>query len=969
MTQTIHWTLTDLHCLSLGMKVGFWVSPDHTNGPIDPGYCPPEQLDLSLISAKLRLIGQQDPPVLVCHGASLKRRLSLQHAPFLDILELFAFLYPTQSALPTIAGLCHSLHFKLARTASEEAAILPDLVSYILSQVNQAARYRTLSTDIPPIALTMAQAGWQWGPFLLDILQQHYHPTDFATGHRALQSWHFLPEWTEHGPEPPPGQEEISPRDARARLHYLRGAGAEQRRAQEEYAETASIAFTPRNMQDQPHLILAEAGTGIGKTLGYLAPASLWADKNAAAVWISTYTRHLQHQIDQETERLFETITEKAGHVVIRKGRENYLCLLNFEEAVYLASGQFNFAASTALENPVIAMGLMSRWVRQTRDGDMTGGDYPSWLTDLLGPGRSISLSDQRGECIYTACSHYHRCFIERSIRQARRAKLVIANHALVLSQAAQRDQEGHKESDIQLPSRYVFDEAHHLFEAADSNFSAHLSGQETLEFRHWLVGPEESPTHRTRSRARGLKRRLEDLLSEDPAARRLIDQALSAAQDLTHQGWVMRLQDRLPLGACEIFLDAITEQVFARSLTADTPYGIEAPLHPPLTYLVQAGLTLANILTDIYHPLQKLVDHFRYRLDVEAAELDSQTRQRLAAMSDMIDRRALIPLAAWKSMLDHLVNPQKQEDIPHHQRHLDWLSIDRSEGRLQDIGLHRHWVDPTFPLAKTLQHAAHGILMTSATLTDGSGNSEMDWFFARLVTGADHFQGPLTQAEFESPFDYPTQTEILIVHDLDRNRLSDIAGAYQALFQTAGGGALGVFTAISRLRAVYQKIAPSLEQYGLKLLAQHVDTLDTTTLVNIFRQETNSCLLGTDAVRDGINVPGPSLRLLVYERLPWPRPHLLHKARRDAFGGRRYDDYLTRQKLRQAFGRLVRHAQDRGIFVILENRFPSRLKGAFPANVPIIHCDLQTALARIQKFDFESSPPISPKTSPKLYL
>ena len=86
-------------------------------------------------------------------------------------------------------------------------------------------------------------------------------------------------------------------------------------------------------IRHQRHLIV-EAGTGVGKTLGYLAPASLWAEKNEAPVWISTYTRNLQHQIDDELDRLFPNPAVKANRVVVRKGRENYLCLLNFEEAV-----------------------------------------------------------------------------------------------------------------------------------------------------------------------------------------------------------------------------------------------------------------------------------------------------------------------------------------------------------------------------------------------------------------------------------------------------------------------------------------------------------------------------------------------------------------------------------------------------------------------------------------------------------
>src|SRR3546814_10144545 len=84
-----------------------------------------------------------------------------------------------------------------------------------------------------------------------------------------------------------------------------------------------------------------------------------------------------------------------------------------------------------------IAIGLMARWTAATRDGDMTGGDFPGWLADLVGRGRSLGLADRRGECIYSACPHYGRCFLERSVRRARRADLVIANHDLVTVPAA----------------------------------------------------------------------------------------------------------------------------------------------------------------------------------------------------------------------------------------------------------------------------------------------------------------------------------------------------------------------------------------------------------------------------------------------------------------------------------------------------------------------------------------------------
>jgi len=129
------------------------------------------------------------------------------------------------------------------------------------------------------------------------------------------------------------------------------------------------------------------------------------------------------------------------------------------------------------------------------------------------------------------------------------------------------------------------------------------------------------------------------------------------------------------------------------------------------------------------------------------------------------------------------------------------------------------------------------------------------------------------------------------------------------------------------------------------------VDGMDTGTLVDIFRAEPDSCLLGTDAVRDGVDVPGRALRLIVFDRVPWPRPDIVHKARKAAFGGSAYDDMLTRLKLKQAFGRLVRKDGDEGVFVMLDAMTPSRLLSAFPDGVPITRVGLAEAIAATRDF------------------
>src|ERR1700739_1219679 len=187
-------------------------------------------------------------------------------------------------------------------------------------------------------------------------------------------------------------------------------------------------------------------------------------------------------------------------------------------------------------------MGLPARWVRATRDGDMTGGDFPAWLPGLfaVGPAAQASpgnLVDRRGECVHAACPHSKICFIEKTIRASRRADLVIANHALVLSQAAfdgARAARGLK-TDVETTAlkRIVFDEGHHLFDAADAAFSAALSGAEAAELGRWIRGPEGRGR-----RGRGLETRLAEVLEGHDEAREALTQVTRAASTLPGEGW-----------------------------------------------------------------------------------------------------------------------------------------------------------------------------------------------------------------------------------------------------------------------------------------------------------------------------------------------------------------------------------------------------------------------------------------------
>lgn len=856
---------------------------------------------------------------LVCNVPVVTRRLAADLSRCFDVLELFAFVRPAEFCLPLPLGLAEALNMApIGDSHEDEALVLINSATILLSEL-QADHYE-YPEGATTIGYSMTEAGWRWGHLVMGALRS----VDKLDGY---QVWNHLSEWEEKAPPPPPGQDNVSSEEAKKRLGELLGLDAEKREGQIFYTESASRAFD-MPQDEEPSLVLSEAGTGIGKTLGYIAPSSLWAEKNGGTVWLSTYTKNLQRQLDQEMDRLYPDSNIKKQKVVVRKGRENYLCLLNLQEI----SGQ------AAKSQGKILLGLVNRWVRYSRDGDMIGGDFPAWLGETFGVGRLSQLTDRRGECVYAACSHYKKCFIEKAQRKAKYANLVIANHALVMVQSATR------QGEADLPNRYVFDEGHHLFDAADNVFSSHLTGQEGLELRRWIRGAEIK-----NRRGKGLKGRLDDLVADEEEAGQFMTRVYGAAICLPADGWHARISEGNPVGPAERFLWLIRAHIYSVSSGRDEFHSIETYTTNPSDELVAAAQSLRIALDDLIGPLKRLSALLLKKLDMEADELDSATRNRLESISRSISRRTEILSDGWAPMLGAFL-----DDLPADDNFVDWFELSRKSGREMDVGMYRHWIDPSVPFANIVLKPSHGALITSATLRDklsDNQNPDIEWNSAEIRTGAAHFINPPTRNSFKSPFDYEKQARVYIVNDLNIRSIDQLSSAYRELFIASNGGALGLFTAIGRLKQVYERLLAPMEENHIPIFAQHVDPINVATLIDIFRTVENSCLLGTDAVRDGVDVPGRSLRLCVFDKVPWPRPTILHKARREHFGKGAYDDLLTRLRMKQAFGRLIRKSSDKGVFVMLDGATPSRLLSCFPENVKIERIGLAETIKNVKEF------------------
>ena len=470
-----------------------------------------------------------DTPLLMLNAPLVASRLGYPDLSGLDLLELFAFVHPARFCVPTPKGLAARAGAGRAGGDGDVPLLLQRAAAALLDRVrgpewlNAKVRGRRCNRW-----RGCAGRGRRCSP----------NASPGPSGPRNGCS-RACPNGRKRRTGRSRGRSLIEEAEIEARLARLTGEGAEQREGQRLYARGAGTIFAPRARDRRPHLLLAQAGTGIGKTLGYLAPASLWAELSGGTVWVSTYTKNLQRQLRRESApRMARRPADGTPPVVVRKGRENYLCLLNLEDAL---QGGFGGRAAILAQ-------LVARWAAYSRDGDMIGGDLPGWLGTLFRKRGIAALTDQRGECVYAGCPHYRKCFIERAARASAQADLVIANHALVMVNAARgRDP-------AQRPTRIMFDEGHHVFDAADSTFAAALTGQEAIELRRWIIGPG---TQRTRPPARVLRRGWPMSPATTRRAARRSRLRCEAAQALPVDGWLARLAEGAPAGPVETLLAA----------------------------------------------------------------------------------------------------------------------------------------------------------------------------------------------------------------------------------------------------------------------------------------------------------------------------------------------------------------------------------------------------------------------------
>ena len=647
---------------------------------------------------------------------------------------------------------------------------------------------------------------------------------------------------------------------------------------------------------------LIEAGTGVGKSLGYLVPALRWAAANGERTIVSTNTITLQEQLVGKDLPFLAEALDQPVRFALLKGWRNYLCLQRLEHARASATSLFDEGGANELD-------VIGAWADRTTDGS---------LADLAQPPRPDIWDEVAAEadlCTRLKCPHFDRCFVFKARKQAAQADVIVVNHHLLMADLAVRRASQNWTDAAVLPSytRLIIDEGHHLEEAASSHLAATASRRGILRL-----------LSRLERKGRGLLPALEmklgqsnDLLSTaslDLVRVRLYGTATAARRSTERlfdmlDGWMARQSD------AQIRLtDRFDDDALWRE-------------------------GLGGALDDMLRELDALGDGLILVRD--RIETDEKRAEELASLLGEL-RGVIRRLENAGDALRGALRP----GVEAHER-VRWIEVrgggnaDEPAGdatgreRQRHVGVASVPLDLAPILREDLFRRIETCVVTSATLAVGDGFG----FIARRL-GLDEDDVEPVTAALDSPFDFSTQAVLAIPSDVpmpasgDRAHVTRTAEIAGELIKAARGGVFVLFTSHRDVREAARMFrAMGFDEHG-PLLVHGEDSRDS--ILRRFRAHGDAVLVGTASFWEGVDVPGRALRGLVLARIPFRVPSEPVTAAQceaiEAAGGDAFTTYMLPHaalRLKQGFGRLIRSTADRGAVVICDPRVVRKGYGA----------------------------------------
>ena len=664
--------------------------------------------------------------------------------------------------------------------------------------------------------------------------------------------------------------------------------------------------------------VIAEAGTGTGKSMAYLIPAVEWAGQNRTAnqrIVVSTNTKNLQEQLFFKDIPLLYKASGNQFKAVLLKGRANYLCL----DKWHTVMTDMNQRLSQDERTRILPLLL---WADQTRTGDIAENAAFQLERNM---NLWMKLIAEATYCPGKQCKYFKDCFLMKARDHARRADVVIVNHSLLFSDLA---------SENAVLGEYrnlIVDEAHNMEKTAAEYLGVRVSYWSFRNLYHRLY--EEEP------KRSGTLQQLDFRLSKASPDEKTQGILFKQISYLKHSS--INLKEKV-----QIYYNELSRQL--REKYANSASGVEdnrIRYFKNFKYFNQLSLQIEELkqsLDGFGKNLEKIIEIIQ-DLEPDLFEFQDQILRELLTTSEETNR--------LKSDFEFCLNADAEHFVY-------WLEVPRSD-RNNDVVLHAVPLNIAELLKNNLFKNLDTAVFTSATL---AVNKNFDYFTKR--TGLSLLENKTVQTKvLGSPFNFQNQLHLGVADFLPDPRDTGYAAALQEtigkIHEQHRVGILVLFTNYSLLNLMYERMKPYFDGERILLLAQGKSG-SRTNIINQFRENKDSVLFGTDSFWEGVDVPGNALELLFIPKLPFDVPtDPLISARMDEIkkqGGNPFFDYSVPEaiiKFRQGFGRLIRSKTDTGVVIVGDNRLSRMQYGKqFLNSLPVdaeIYKTFEQMLARLQ--------------------
>jgi Rad3-related DNA helicase/DNA polymerase III epsilon subunit-like protein len=638
--------------------------------------------------------------------------------------------------------------------------------------------------------------------------------------------------------------------------------------------------------------LVVEAGTGVGKSLAYLAPAASFALRNGERVVVSTNTHNLQEQLlAKDIPDLRRAVGEELRATLL-KGRQNYLCFQRWQALRRRAD---------LTMSEILTLIKILVWLPQTETGDvgelnLTDAERGVWSrvnsnAELCSP-RRCAAAGRRG------------CFLQYARERAAGSHVVVVNHALLLSDVAAG-------GGAVIPEyRYlIVDEAHHLEAQATEQLGYAARLRDVVEYLDGLH-------HTSADRRTGVANELPGQVRHSRAGSTALKTTQELCQELAGRVEVARPLATGLFAALGAFLKRHAGE--ARGYDQRTRITRAVRARPGWDAVEAAWDQLAVPLADLAAVTE--------RLRAFLVSLEGQGLPDYDAFAGLVGGAVRFN-EELRQRATAFVGAPDANDVY-------WASVTGGEP-----GLHVAPLDVGPLLREQLYARKVTTVLTSATLT-----TDESFAFTRQRLGLDEAR----ELRVGSPFDYARSTMLCLPTDLpepDRNEYpAALAQSLVQVCRASQGRALVLFTSHTALRQTYQAIRRPLEEHGILVLGHGVDGTPRRHLLQTFKSNPRTVLLGASSFWEGVDVIGEGLSVLAIAKLPFPVPtDPIVAARSELFDDpfNQYSLPITILRFKQGFGRLIRSRTDRGVVICYDRRVLTKGYG------PVVLRSLPPASAR----------------------